>query len=51
MMSNDKSLEMNVAIAQKKFICSIFYKKNDWNQNEQKSWELTVWLTQQQKPT
>ena len=36
-LSNDKSLEMNVAISQKKLRCSIFDKKNDWNRNEQKS--------------
>ena len=39
---NEASLEMNVAISQKKLRCMIFDKKNDRKWSEQKSWELTV---------
>jgi hypothetical protein len=41
-LSNNKSLEVNVAISQKKLSGMIFHKKNDRKQNERKSWELTV---------
>ena len=41
-LSNDKSLEVYVVISQKKFSCTIFDKKTDKEQNERKSWELTV---------
>ena len=36
-LSNDKSLEVYVAISQKRFSCTIFDKKNDKKQNEKKS--------------
>ena len=36
-MSNDNSLEVNVAISQKNLSCMIFQKKNDRKQNERKS--------------
>ena len=42
-LSNDKSLEVNVAISRKKLCCTIFDKKNDRKQGEPKSPELTVW--------
>ena len=38
-LSNDKILEVYVAISQKKISCTIFDKK----QNERKFRELTVW--------
>ena len=39
-LSNGKSLEVYVVISQKNLSCTIFDKKR----NEQKSWELTVWI-------
>jgi hypothetical protein len=36
-LSNNKSLEVNVAISQKNLSCMIFHKKNDRKQNERKS--------------
>ena len=36
-LSNDTSLEVNIAISQKKFSCTISDRKNDKKQNEQKS--------------
>ena len=36
-LSNDNTLEMNVAISQKKLSCMIFQKKNDRKKNERKS--------------
>ena len=36
-LSNDKCLEVNVAILQKNLNCPIFDKKNDKKQNDQKS--------------
>ena len=47
-MSNVKSLEVNVAISQKKLNCMIFDQKNDRKRNERKSWELTVWILQKE---
>jgi hypothetical protein len=41
-LSNDKSLEVNVAISRKKLCCMIFDKKNDRKQGEPKTSELTV---------
>ena len=42
-LSNDKGLEVNVTISQKKknWVAK-FDKKNERKRNEQKSWELTV---------
>ena len=42
-LSNDKSLEVYAVISQKNLSCTFFDKKTDKKQNEQKSWELTVW--------
>ena len=41
-LSNDKILEVNVAISQKNLCCMIFEKENDREWNELKTWELTV---------
>ena len=41
-LSNDKSLEVNVAISRKKLCCTIFDRKNDRKQDEPKSSERTV---------
>jgi hypothetical protein len=41
-LSNNKSLEVYDVISQKNLCCTIFDKKTDKKQNEQKSWELTV---------
>ena len=42
-LSNDESLEVNVAISRKKMCCTIFDKKNDRKQGEPKTRELTVY--------
>ena len=36
-LSNDKGLEVNVAISQKNLSCKIFDNKNDRKRNERKS--------------
>ena len=44
-LSNEKSLEVNVAISRKKLCCTIFDKKNDRKQGEPKTTELTVCIS------
>ena len=41
-VSNDKNLEVNVVISQKKWVAQFLTRKNDRKQSERKSWELTV---------
>jgi hypothetical protein len=46
-LSNDKSLEVNVAISRKKLCCTIFDKKNDRKRGEPKTSELTVCICEE----
>ena len=43
-LSNDKGLEVNVAISQKTFELQNFWQGYDMQWNERKPWELTVWI-------
>ena len=43
-LSNDKSLEVNVAISRKKLCCMIFDKKNDrkWGEPKTQNWQCVL---------